>query len=336
MMILPSVWAGVILAAAAAVRRRVVTNTVLVNAEQQRPAQVHNALQSQDVMYYFGLGSNMLRSKLENRGINGSKIEILHMEPAYVANHRLSFNMRGFCPLEPGMGSLEPVDSGNKALHAYHKPECHGALVTLTPENYEKVMRSEGVGPNVTRPGYEEVVVTAVPYNSRKPPVQAMALRARPHVRLQQDPCPSQRYMDILQQGAEELQLQPDYRDFLATHPVQQSPLWLKRVALYNLMFTFTLSSVLKWRGPSRLQSWFLFQAYVPSNASARRRAVSDSIMGLLLLPGALVGATYRLYLKATGKELPSMIQRMFGLMEDSTKAKLESAKNETKSELDS
>lgn len=146
--------------------------------------------------------------------------------------------------------------------------------MTLTPENYEKVIRSKGVSPDSTNPGCEEVVVTAVPYDPRKMPVQAVALRARPHVRLKQDPCPSQRYMDMLKQGAAELQLQPDYQHILSTHPIQQSPVWLKWLAVYNLIFNFTLSSCLKWSGPSRLQSWCAFKAYIPSTAPALQRAV--------------------------------------------------------------
>ena len=51
----------------------------------------------------------MLRSKLENRGINGTKIEVISFEPAVVPNYRLAFNLQGLPPLEPGMGSLEPI-----------------------------------------------------------------------------------------------------------------------------------------------------------------------------------------------------------------------------------
>ena len=85
------------------------------------------------------------------------------MKPAVVPGHRLAFNMRGFVPLEPGMGSLEPVNATSKPLLAYEEPECHGALIKLKPDMYERVMRSEGVGnPNQTSPqGYEEIVVTA-------------------------------------------------------------------------------------------------------------------------------------------------------------------------------
>ena len=332
MIIFSPVWFGVIVATAAvAVRQRatVISQRVASATVVERPALIQEALNKNKhdetvVLYYFGLGSNMLRSKLENRSVNGSKIEILSMEPAVVLNHRLSFNLRGFLPLEPGMGSLEPVvDSSSQPLHAYGQPECHGALITLTVENYEKVMRSEGVGHvNGSNPGgYEEVVVTAIPYDRRKQPVQAITLRARPHVRLQQDPCPSERYMTLLKQGAAELQLQPDYQHFLSTDPVQQNPVWLKRIAVNNLIFTSTLSFRLKWRGWSRIQSWCLFQAYVPSTAPLVRRMVSDVLMAVLLLPGAVFGCLYRLFLTATKRELSPMIQRFVGLIEGTTTA---------------
>ena len=302
-----------------------------------RPAYVRDFLMEQpsnattgeekgsNIIYYFGLGSNMLRSKLENRasfgGNSSSKIELLSMEPAYVQNYRLSFNLRGFCPLEPGMGSLEPVDSSHLPIHAYEKPECHGALVALTKENYEKVMRSEGIGPNVTNPGYEEIVVTAIPYDSRKKPVTAIALRARSHVRWPQDPTPSQRYMDILKEGAAELQLNPSYQSFLATHPVQQSPVWLKRLSIYNLICTMTISSLLKWRGLSKIQNFLLYKVYVPSVAAQWRRRLSDLGMGAILLPGACFGATTHAFRTLTGRPSYSpMMQRFINMLDPATK----------------
>jgi hypothetical protein len=291
---------------------------VLQKQPPQRPALVTESLAQQKHLYYFGYGSNMLRSKLENRGVNQSQIGIIEMEPAVVLNHRLSFNMRGFAPLEPGMGALEPVDSGSRPLLAYHKPECHGALVTLTPENYEKVMASEGVSFNQTNPGYEEVVVTAIPYDLSKPPVQAITLRARSHVRLSKDPCPSERYMKILREGARELNLKPCYQDFLNMHPVQQVPKWLKQIAIRNLIATFTISATLKWRGLSRLQSWFLFRVYVPSNAHPFLRTVSNLLTAALLLPGAATGALIKFYFQVTSKELPPFLQRFIKLLEAS------------------
>jgi hypothetical protein len=283
----------------------------------------HQSNEDEKIIYYFGLGSNMLRSKLENRGSFGgnstSKIEFLSMEPAYVKNYRLSFNLRGFCPLEPGMGSLEPADSPHRPIHSYEQPECHGALVALTRENYEKVMRSEGIGPNVTNPGYEEIVITAIPYDSRKKPVTAIALRARPHVRWPQDPTPSQRYMDILKEGAAELQLKPSYQSFLATYPVQQSPLWLKRLSVYNLICTMTISSLLKWRGLSKLQNFLLYCVYVPSVVAHWRRRLSNVAMGAILLPGACFGVTTHAFRTLTGRPYSPMMQRFISMLDASS-----------------
>ena len=118
------------------------------------------------ILHYFGVGSNMLKSKLINRGLNGSKIDVLDFRPALVRGHRLAFNMRGLPPLEPGMGALEPDDSEGAV--------CHGALCTMTAREYEKVWRSEGGG--TATPGYEEIIVRAQPYGSQQT-VAAIALR---------------------------------------------------------------------------------------------------------------------------------------------------------------
>jgi len=340
-------WIGAVIVAAAAsssLRGSFSTTRNTTTAEEMaasssswdRPALVQNALARNETLYYFGLGSNMLRSKLENRGVNSSaKIAIIDMQPAIVKGHRLAFNMRGFLPLEPGMGSLEPVnmvgdDSSetdddyssalSKPLHSFEKPECHGALVHLTADNYVRLMQSEGVNaPNSTQqqqpPGYEEVVVTAHPYDSKRPSVQAIALRARPHVRLSQDPCPSARYMAILKQGAAELQLHDTSQQFLQQHPVHQIPRWLKRMALYNFIWNLTLSNGLKWRGLSKFQNWLQWRFYVPTTRSGVRLWASHCTTAIILAPGALLGALYKGCLRVTKKELPPMIQRFTSLL---------------------
>jgi hypothetical protein len=284
----------------------------------ERPPLVQEALENNRPLYYFGLGSNMSRTKLENRSVDGSKIHAESFEPAIVPNHRLSFNMRGFPPVEPGMGSIEPCsESATKPLLAYEKDECHGALVLLTAENYSKVMASEGVSPNVTNPGYEEVVVMAVPYDTSKPPVQAVALRARSHIRLAFDPSPSARYMKILREGAAELNLKPCYQEYLNKYPVQLVPTWLRKVAAYNLIFTFSFSTFTKWRGLSKLQSFLLFRVYVPSSANAAARLVSNTAMAVLLFPGSIIGFLIRKYKSLTKTEFSPFLGRMLTLVED-------------------
>jgi hypothetical protein len=344
-MLLSGPWLGIVLATAAAtlsLRQQAAArhessepSALFVDEHPQRPALVRDALRrgNDSTLYYFGLGSNMLRSKLENRGVNGSKIEILRMEPAVVHHHRLSFRMRGFVPLEPGMGSLEPVvedksDSKqqrrkrqhDKSLFAYSKPECHGALVAVTAENYEKIMRSEGVGSNRTSTsnGYVEVVVTAIPYDTSRPPVQAVALRAqRP---LSYDPCPSARYLTLLQQGAAELGLSRDYQDYLQRHPVQKTPQWLKSLSLYNLIASMALrsgfpgqSGLGRWKG--RLLSWL----YVPSTVPMWQQWPSQVLMACVLLPGALYGVVYCRSLQLRNRTMSPMMQRFISLLSDNT-----------------
>jgi hypothetical protein len=297
-----------------------------------RPQLVQDALATNKPLYYFGLGSNMLRSKLENRSSQG-KIRILRMEAAIVKGHRLAFNMRGFPPIEPGMGSLEPLASQNsnddqqksgrkdkqsKALLQYKHDECHGALVKLRPIDYERVMLSEGVSNNSTNAGYEEIVVTAYPYGRFRKPVQAVALRARSHVRLSADPCPSQRYMNILKEGAEGLGLKQCYQDFLATHPVQEISSWLRDVAVYNLIVTSTLSFRFKMRFVSRFQSWLLFLVYVPSNANGALKFLSNMATLFLLLPGAAFGFVAFHIMSATGT-LPPMVTRIMSFVKPVT-----------------
>ena len=60
-----------------------------------RPALITTALETNQNVYYLGVGSNLLKEKVLNRGINGSTISVNSFGPASVENHRLAFNMRG-------------------------------------------------------------------------------------------------------------------------------------------------------------------------------------------------------------------------------------------------
>lgn len=281
----------------------------------KRPDVVLEVLKKNGDLYYFGIGSNMLRSKLENRSICGSKIELKSMEPAFIRNHRLAFNMRGFLPLEPGMGSLEPVDEESeqkdyKPLVAYEKNECHGALVRVSAADYEKIMRSEGVGGGRADQAYEEVVVKAVPYKGGRP-VLAIALRAREHVRLRRDPAPSGRYIELLRQGANELGLVPCYRKFLDSHPVASLSPFTRKLAVCNLMWTALISFKLKWRQLAKVQNHFLWAVYVPPTSNFLLRLVCELATAVILLPGALPGSFLLLYNRLAKKELPKMMKVM-------------------------
>lgn len=266
----------------------------------KRPDLVRHALDNEQDLYYFGLGSNMSRKKLENRGLNSTKIDVLSFEAAVVPNYRLAFNMRGFPPIEPGMGSLEPSGSKARALLKYKYEECHGALIKLTAENYKKVMASEGVSDDNVNPGYEEIIVDAYPYGRANGPVKAVALRARPHARLNFDPSPSARYMGILRDGARELNLKPCYQEFLERHPVQETTKWQRKYVVYNLVLNRLLGGKLL-----RMQSALLFLFYVPSNAPTQARLCSELMIALILLPGFLMGYVFCVVAGLMGRTPP-------------------------------
>lgn len=293
-----------------------------------RPKFVLDSLKQKRPIYYFGIGSNLSRKKLESRSICGSKIRILSMEAAVVPGYRLAFNMRALPPLEPGMGSLEPVteDSSDSsgALYPYCRNECHGALIQLDSEEYEKIMRSEGIShqtnnktdvdPNLI--GYEEIVVTAQPYGKNRPPVQAVALRARPHFRLKRDPCPSKRYMQMLRDGSKELGIDPVYQQWLNDHPVQIVPKIIQRIAIRNVLWTFFLGrrkTFSKFIPVNKLQSWLLWQVYMPTVSQQRSITSNLSLLAsyfitfLILFPGCVLGTILLQYYKIMGGISPML-----------------------------
>lgn len=105
----------------------------------QRPLLIHNAIQNNGTIYYFGIGSNMLKSKLINRGLNGTKINLLSIQPGYVQNYRLAFNLPGFPPIEPAMAGIEPIEElrTQSSFGLDIADECHGSLVQMKASEYQ-------------------------------------------------------------------------------------------------------------------------------------------------------------------------------------------------------
>jgi hypothetical protein len=296
-----------------------------------RPAFVLERLRRKEPIYCFGLGSNMSRSHLESRSFDGKKIEVLSMEPALVRGFRLAFNLPTYLPLEPSMASLERCrpsqnpsgaddrekqeggdgegdDNPGLPLYPYVKDECHGALIRLSADDYERVMASESVsGTRYAVRDYQEVVVTAVPYDKSKEPIKAVALSVIPHVRLPQDVAPSDRYMQLLRDGARELGLVDSYQEFLNSHPVQVTPGWLAEVSLPNFVWTAQLyyTKTPLTMKIMRMQYRLLYLVYACPTSSPLRRWASHACQGLLLLPGAALGLGIAAYRAVTGTEHP-------------------------------
>ena len=74
------------------------------------------------------------------------------------------------------------------------------------------------------------------PYNSNTP-VQAVCLRAADHAQLKVDASPSQRYMNILIEGAIELGLNKDYVNMLKSVPTEQVNPLIKFLGFHYFFF---------------------------------------------------------------------------------------------------
>lgn len=159
----------------------------------------------------------------------------------------------------------------------------------------------------------------AQPYGSATT-VPAISLRAREHVRLAKDACPSERYMSMLIQGAKELALEPSYIAALEAQPTQQ-PGAILRVLAINHLFFVSLLFQRRLMKVVRMYSWLLWRSHVPSTGHMVRRLAGDLATALVLLPGALVGVCIRAMLALTGKPLPPMLAAMTQTRRQDTRA---------------
>ena len=291
-----------------------------------RPPYITKALETNDVVHYLGVGSNLLKEKLTNRGLNGTTIHFNSFKGGTAKDHRLAFNLRGFLPLEPAMGGIEPCEGAI----------LQGSLVELPAQEYQKIWLSEGGGS--PKPGYEEYLVQVTPNDGGKP-VTAIALRAAPHCRLSMDASPSQRYMDIIVRGAKELGLDNQYIDSLMAVTTAQVHPCLKFVASKNYIFA---RQMFLWKvrfitmAVSRLM-WYVYytdrrgqsESFMKrqenndhkvaiSSSSGRlslvrtmdimvslRLGLSQLSMTCILLPFAIMGMIIEMTYKVLGKQVP-------------------------------
>ncbi|GMI08125.1 hypothetical protein TrVE_jg11763 [Triparma verrucosa] len=247
------------------------------------------------VVHYFAVGSNLSRHKLENRAPGNSTIKLLSFEPAVVEQHRLAFNLKGFPPLEPGMGGIEPSSTST----------IHGALVSLSRSEYEKVWLSEGGGSS--NPSYYEYPVSAVPYNSTTP-IPAISFRARPHARLKTDASPSLRYLNLLILGATELNLHQSYLDYLKSIPTQNPSTFLRFMSV-NSFFITGLMWKLKCRWLLKPSTTLLWLVYRPASSSRLSLFLSEVMSCFILAPLCVGGLGVRGFRKVLGKEVSPMMK---------------------------
>ena len=151
---------------------------------------------------YFAFGANMARSVLTGR----RGVVPLDAAPGRVKGHTLAFNLPGIPLVEPAFASIERAEPD---------AECHGVLYTLTPEDWLKVCATEGVFSPFGMGGYRVVSLPVALYDERTVPaftLQAGGARVPSAMSLP----PSERYLNLLKEGARENGLSLEWQRYLA------------------------------------------------------------------------------------------------------------------------
>lgn len=148
---------------------------------------------------YFAIGSNLAASVREGR----RGLRPLSSSPGLVKNARLAFNIPGFSPAEPAFASLTPS--------ARAADECHGAIFELTISDWAKLCASEGVPA-----AYRVLQVNVQSYADDVDAVPAYTLTPG-LVRSPVDLPPSERYLDLIRDGAREMGLKEAWQESLAS-----------------------------------------------------------------------------------------------------------------------
>ena len=154
------------------------------------------------MFWYFGYGSNMDLTSLRAKGVEPrlSRRAALH-------GWRLRFNVQHFFRHEGGVGNIEP--SGNPS------DVVRGVLHLCEDAHMAPLDATEAYGH-----GYDRVEVSVVTDEGEQQAIAYVGLPA-----FLNDAClPTQRYLNILVQGATHAGLDADYVDALRRHPVQTNP----------------------------------------------------------------------------------------------------------------
>ena len=86
--------------------------------------------QNQEDIWNFAFGSNLHPEKLKGR----ANLKVKECFPGKLKDWRLAFNLRGISWLEPSMAGVEPAPGD----------EVHGVLLRMSPEEFRKLVLSEG------------------------------------------------------------------------------------------------------------------------------------------------------------------------------------------------
>eukprot|EP00549_Striatella_unipunctata_P020635 CAMPEP_0118723886 /NCGR_PEP_ID=MMETSP0800-20121206/32249_1 /TAXON_ID=210618 ORGANISM="Striatella unipunctata, Strain CCMP2910" /NCGR_SAMPLE_ID=MMETSP0800 /ASSEMBLY_ACC=CAM_ASM_000638 /LENGTH=170 /DNA_ID=CAMNT_0006632355 /DNA_START=1 /DNA_END=511 /DNA_ORIENTATION=- len=158
-------------------------------------------------------------------------------------------------------------------------------------------MKSEGISRNSRSGNYEEIVVTVEPYNQNKDPVQAIALCAKPEYKLDKQTLACQSLLPAfltipqdIQEGAAELNLKPEYQQWLREHPTQEVSSYIMPVAKYHFAYSAILRFGFNLKTITRMQSWFLYKFSNSKGKSGTVKFIQNTTMVCFMFPGSVLG----------------------------------------------
>ena len=151
------------------------------------------------MFWYFGFGSNINLTSLRAKGVEPQR-----SLTGTLSGWRVKFNVTHFFRHEGGVGNIKP--SGND-------DRVQGLVHYLRDQDLEPLDETEACGF-----GYRRITV---PVETTEGLVEAIAYVGMPG--FIDDGCrPRQRYLNIVLAGARAAGLDPDYIDWLGSHPVHQ------------------------------------------------------------------------------------------------------------------
>ena len=154
-------------------------------------------------VFYFAFGANLDQSVLSRRVLAASELRPF---PATLDNYRLAFNIRaGLLTESPSYASIVPVDKASSSSSM-----VHGVVYELTLPQWSLLCASEGVPL-----AYTPKVVQVNAYCTKRGKLNAYTLLSSRKSTSSQEGRPSERYINIVREGARRQRLNEEYIQYL-------------------------------------------------------------------------------------------------------------------------
>lgn len=226
---------------------------------------LENGEPASENVFYLAYGSNLCAATFIGR----RQIRPISATNVVVPSLALTFDLPGIAYLEPRFANVRYVTNAPETENTRLLEKDSGwqggligVVYEITPEDYAKILATEGGGA-----AYQDVIVETfpIPANSADAePILAHTLLA-PVLHVRGEAQPSKRYLDLIRMGADEHRLPQEYRTWLAGLQEYRRTSWRQSVgavvwAALWLPLTLTLIVLTKVLagGDGRAPHWIL------------------------------------------------------------------------------